>query len=188
MEISITSLIVLAITLVAAGVLLLLVWPMFTAGKSKNSGPSVTVKGGDSIVTVRSAGGGDVSVFFSTSESSRAEQIVPARSMDDRQAEEEVTILDELRDPDTPAERKAAIEKELLSLGYTIARKPSAPTVTSGKMAGEKTQDKRPEQKPASSKPSEPDDDPDDDSSDKGVDEGLGEQEPQFDGFYAPSE
>ena len=187
MEISITTLIVIAIMLVAAGLLLLLVWPLFQAGKSKDSGSSVTVKGNDSIVTVRSAGG-DVSVFFGQGEQSRAEQIVPAAAMSDSAAEQEVTILDELRDPGTSPDRRAAIEKELLALGYRIERKPQAPRTTSGKMASQKEADNRPERKPASEKPSEPDEDSHDTPSNDSVDEGLGEQEPQFDDFYAPSE
>lgn len=188
MEISITSLIVLAITFVAAGLLLLIVWPLLASRQSQGSGPCVTVKGGESIVTVRNAGGGDFSVIFSSG-SSNDEQVIPAAPMSDKDAEEEVTILDELRDPDTPSERKAAIEKELLALGYKINRRQHSPRQKASKADSSPEGTHRPQRKQASAKPSEsPDDDADDHSAPEGVDAELGEQEPQFDDFYAPSE
>jgi len=186
MEFSITTMIVLSIILMAAGVLLLLLWPVISASKDQSQGQSVTVKGtSGSIVTVRNAAGGDFSVIFDNSSQSASEQVVPASVVSDRAAEEEVTIIDELKDPRTSAQRKKAIEDELLSLGYRIVgRKPSEPT-TLGKPDSQKPGETRPQEKPASTKPSESDDSAD--SSSKGVDEGLGEQEPQFDDFYDPS-
>ena len=188
MEISITSLIVLAITFVAAGLLLLIVWPLLASRHSTDSGPSVTVRGGESIVTVRSAGGGDFSVIFSSG-SSKDEQVIPAAPMSDKDAEEEVTILDELRDPDTPSERKAAIEKELLALGYQITRHQHSPKQQVSKADSSPEGEHRPQRKQASAKPSEsPDDDADDHFASEGVDADMCEQEPHFDDFYAPSE
>lgn len=185
MDIPITTIAIMAMLLIMAGCSLLIVWP-YVPRRPKKQEPHVTVKGGGSIVTVRNAGGGDFSVIFSSGQS-EDEQVVPASTMDDKKAEEEVTILDELRDPRTPSERKAAIERELLALGYQIARRSRVVQTNTGKASSSPEGDGRPIRKQASSKPSEPsDDDADAPSLSEGVDEGLFEQEPQFDDFYAP--
>lgn len=188
MEISITSLIVLAIAFVAAGLLLLIVWPLLAQRHSTDSGPSVTVRRGESIVTVRSAGSGDFSVIFSSA-SSKDEQVIPAAPMSDRDAEEEVTILDELRDPDTPSERKAAIEKELLALGYRITRRQQSPRPKVGKANSSPEGKHKKQRRQASAKTSEShDDDTDEQSASEGIDADLDGLEPPFDDFYAPTE
>ena len=88
-----------------------------------------------------------------------------------------------------PSERKAAIEKELLALGYKINRRQHSPRQKASKADSSPEGTHRPQRKQASAKPSEsPDDDTDSHSASEGVDAALGEQEPQFDDFYAPSE
>lgn len=187
MEISITTLTLLAVTFVTVGLVLLTVWPMLFPKHSAPKGPTVTVKDGASIVTVRNAGGGDFSISFS-SKLSADEDVIPASAMSDTEAENEITVLDELRDPNTPAERKAAIEKELLDIGYKLIDKRASVQNNQTEKVEPAEQVSKPERKEASSKPGEPDDEPSEGDHPEGVDEGFGDMEPQFDDFFPPSE
>jgi len=179
-------LLIMSIILVAIGIrLMVTLSPRPSSGKEEK-GASVTVSGKRAVVTVRNATGGDVKVFFDEPSVQEDDRVIPYSGMEDRNAEEEVTILDELRNPKTPRERKAQIETELLALGYRIVQKPNANPGKGVKPKGQATPEHRPEKKPSSEKPSEPEDG--NNNKQDGTDEGLGEQEPRFESYHVQSD
>jgi len=180
-------LLVLSAILVAIGIRIMGTFSIKPSPQEEEQGPSVTVSGKSAVVTVRNAGGGDVRVFFGNQTSQEEDRVIPYSGTEDRSAEEEVTILDELRNPATPPERKAEIETELLSLGYRIVSKPQAVQQNTMEPKGQVVPDNRPEQKPSSDKPSEKDDS-DSNNKPEGTDEGLGEQEPDFEPYHVQSD
>ena len=152
-------------------------------GKPKgedDSMPSVTVSGKSAVVTVRNAAGGDLRLFFGEASPDGSSRAMPLAAAEDTAAENEVTILDELRNPDTPAQRKAAIEADLEALGYRIVKK--APGV---KPKAVKVETPRKTEVPQKIEPT-----PEGPAKDNtgGTDEGLGEQEPQFEQYRVQQE
>lgn len=187
METTSFSLVVLAFIIMAAGFLFYLLWPLISSGRWKSSAPhaKVTVHGHDgSVVTLRNAPGSAVDVWFETS-TAQSPTIVPTPVGADTQAEKERTVLDELRDPQTSAQRRQEIEEELKAIGYQFIKREEVHADSTRTV--EEVPPRRPQQKPSSDKPGEADSD--DSHSQQGMDEGLEEAEPQFDDdFIIPTE
>lgn len=184
MEISTISLVVIAITMICAGLILSLLWPLIAAHqpRSQSEGASITVHNKGSIVTLRNAPGSNLEVFFEESVQ-QSPAIVPTPIGADTEAEREKTMVDELRDPNTTRERRAEIEKELLSLGYErVSEKDRQPRDSS---EPSNAPERRPEKKPSSEKPGEPDHEEPHPSEGASAAEGQGEADPQFgEDFY----
>lgn len=187
METATFSLVVVSVTIMAAGILVYLLWPLISSRHQKSSRESakVTVHAHDgSVVTLRNAPGSAVDVWFESS-TQQSPSIVPTPVGADPEAEKEVTVLDELRDPSTSRERRREIEEELKAIGYQFVQREEV-QVTQPQHTQEPPKS-RPQEKPSSAKPGEPDSD--DSHPQEGVDEGLDEAEPQFDdGFIIPTE
>lgn len=109
-----TALLCLAIALLLVGIVVVLV-------PTPSGKPNITIRNDGSLVTVRSAGQPDITIMFDPGDMRSGEPPVELRSGDEPLAEDEVTVLDELADPETPEERKKEIVRMLKSLGYRQA-------------------------------------------------------------------
>lgn len=184
MDTSTIPLVVTAITMICAGLILYLLWPLIASHlpKEQQEGASITVHNKGSIVTLRNAPGVGLDVYFETSVQ-QSPSIVPTPIGEDREAEREKTVVDELRDPNTTKERRAEIEKELLSLGYERVSESARVPLDSPKPSEAPVQ--RPQIKPSSEKPGEPDHDESHPVEGADTAEGQGEADPQFgEDFY----
>lgn len=109
---------------VFAVIVLLAIWILSPEkGAGKETGVSIRHNG--SVVTVRNAGGAEVSVTLDP-EVQRKEARVPVLPGSEEEAEAEPSFLDLLRDPSTPKEKKDAVLSELEELGYVVRAKDKA--------------------------------------------------------------
>lgn len=116
-------LICLAVALLAAGIRIAAPSP-----PPREEDRQITIKSDRSVVTVRSAGSGNITVTFDPSDLPKGKpvELTPGG---DTAAENEVTLADEYFDPSTPAKRRREIASMLTALGYTVKPKeePEAP-------------------------------------------------------------
>lgn len=110
----ITLLICLAVALLAAGVSIATGPPA-----RREEDHQITIKNDRSVVTVRSAGSGSITVTFDPSElpAGKPVELGPG---EDSPAEKEVTLFEEFTDPATTKERKRKIAALLSESGYTV--------------------------------------------------------------------
>lgn len=116
-----TALICLSVAVLAAGVYILM-QPSSPSG----GGHQVTIKNDGSVITVRSAGSGNITVTFDPADLPAEHDPVELRPGDDTAAEGEVTLLEEFLSPHTSRERKREIMKYLSELGYKFSMKEEA--------------------------------------------------------------
>lgn len=116
-------LICLAVALLAAGIKIAAPSP-----PRQEEDRQITIKSDRSVVTVRSAGSGNITVTFDPSDLPKGKPVELAPG-GDTAAENEVTLADEYFDPSTPDRRRREIASMLTALGYTVKPKeePKAP-------------------------------------------------------------
>lgn len=98
------------IILLIIAIVLVVIW----IGAPERGRDSVSISDGRSVVTVRNAGGTGLTVTFGNTPE------VPLECGAEPFAEEEVTVLDMLRDPRTPEKVRRLIESNLEELGYQV--------------------------------------------------------------------
>ena len=110
----VAMLICLAVALLAAGIRIAAPSP-----PPREDGRQITIRNDRSVVTVRSAGSGNITVSFDPSDlpKGRPVELTPGG---DTIAENEVSLPEEFSDPHTPEERRREIAAVLTELGYSV--------------------------------------------------------------------
>lgn len=117
-----TVLICLAVAVLAAGIMILM-----SPSSPSGGGHQVTIKNDGSVITVRSAGAGNICVTFDPSDIPSEQEPLELQPGGDMAAEGELTLLEEFLSRQTETSRKREIMRYLSDLGYRFSLREEEP-------------------------------------------------------------